>query len=294
MLYSCVQFTKTYSPTQTDAFSFCPRYWGFYRAGLKLRVIGYPEIAAIVGTAVAKGLECFYLMRRDGDPTDAVSIEQAAVTFGGRLKETALANGQRYVASANQSDWDAIDNNISLCLKTHAKRDPFVAYKVLEVEATGIDGDRPDLILADDAGPLVVDFKCKLTLRAEWVKKEFSKWRRSWQLHHYAVRRGISRFAVCLIAPHTRQGIIYETTTITPTLAMRWLADANQLWGEMAMSEGLRIEQLRGNTTHANEYGECVYWAEACSVGLDPSLMNLIQVERYKENSCPSPSSVIT
>lgn len=266
---------KSFSPTQTDAFSFCPRYWGFYRQKLKPKAIGYPEIAAITGSAVAAGLEVRY---RTGFVTGAVLPRALSVAAQGRLD--ALANGQRYVSAADQDKWEAMDGNVALLLKTHDKVDPFKDYTVVEVEQTGDDHDRPDLIVHDDIGLLVVDFKCKLTLKAEWVPKEQAKWRRAWQLHHYAIRRGISRFAVCLIAPHTRQGCHYEIVQVDERYAKLWQHDAAQLWAEMDFSVGLPLDQLRGNTSHANEYGECAYWAEACSHGMDPAMLtnNLIKV----------------
>ena len=197
-------------------------------------------------------------------------------------RDAALANGQRYVSAIDQDKWDAMGSNVELLLKTHAKCDPFKDYTVVEVEQTGDDHDRPDLIVRDDMGPLVVDFKCKLTLKSEWIKKEHAKWRRAWQLHHYAIRRGIKRFAVCLIAPHTRQGCHVEITQVDEGYTNLWLHDASILWAEMDFLKGLSVEQLRGNTSHSNEYGECAYWSEACSHGLDPALLasNLVQVER--------------
>ena len=266
---------KSFSPTQTDAFSFCPRYWGFYRQKLKPKAIGYPEIAAITGSAVAAGLEVRY---RTGFQTGAVIPRALTVAAEQRLQ--ALANGQRYVSAADQDKWEAIDSNVILLLETHNKRDPFKDYTVVEVEQTGDDHDRPDLIVRDDMGPLVVDFKCKLTLKAEWIPKEQAKWRRAWQLHHYAIRRGIARFAVCLIAPHTRQGCHYEIVQVDERYAKLWQQDAAQLWAEMDFAVGLPLDQLRGNTSHANEYGECAYWSEACSHGMDPVMLanNLVKV----------------
>lgn len=270
---------QSFSPTQTDAFSFCPRFWGFYRAGLKPKAIGYPEMAAMTGTAVAAGLEVFYLGVFYKEQLD---VQASAWVTLERLRQAALANGQRYVSASEQDKWDAMEANVALLLKTHAKADPFKDYTVVEVEQTGDDHDRPDLIVRDDIGLLVVDFKCKLTLKAEWVKKEHAKWRRSWQLHHYAIRRGISRFAVCLIAPHTRQGCHVEITQVDESYAKLWQQDAAQLWAEMDFAKGLPLDLLRGNTSHSNEYGECAYWSEACSYGLDPVMLknNLVQVER--------------
>ena len=258
--------------------------WGFYRQKLKPKAIGYPEIAAMTGSAAAVGLELFYTGRRINKDTLA---EQPACSVGARTylthaRDAALANGQRYVAASEQDKWDAMADNVALLLKTHAKCDPFKDYTVVAVEQTGDDHDRPDLIVRDDIGLLVVDFKCKLTLKAEWIPKEQAKWRRAWQLHHYAIRRGISRFAVCLIAPHTRQGCHYEIVQVDERYAKLWQQDAAQLWAEMDFSMGLPIDQLRGNTSHASEYGECQYWAEACSHGMDPAMLanNLVKVEK--------------
>ena len=269
---------QSFSPTQTDAYAFCPRYWGFYRAGLKPKRISYPEMAAITGTAVALGLQEFYEARKTGLYGPPNIVQDMLNVY----RNNALANGQRYVSTADQDEWDAMDSNVELLLKTHAKADPFQGYEVVAVEQTGEDHDRPDLIVRDDMGPLVVDFKCKLTLKAEWVKKEMAKWRRAWQLHHYAIRRGITRFAVCLIAPHTRQGCHVEITQVDEGYTKLWQHDAAILWAEMDFLKGLSVEQLRGNTSHSNEYGECAYWPEACSHGLDPALLasNLVQVER--------------
>lgn len=273
-----------YSPTQTDAYAFCPRYWGFYKANLKPRAIEYPEIAAIVGTAVAKGLETFYRIRREGDPIDAIAIEQAALTYADRLREAALAKGLRFVAGKDQDDWDSIPDNIVRCLRLHAKRDPFSTCQIVDVESVIEDGSgsRADLIVRDDFGLLVVDFKCKLKLRSEWVAKEQMKWRRSWQMHHYTITRGAARFAVVLIAPHTREGLKYETVNVHQGYAALWYQDATILWREMTIQATMPFESLRGNTSHSNEYGECVYWSEACNHGLDRSMMNLVQVERVK------------
>ena len=266
---------KSFSPTQTDAFSFCPRYWGFYRQKLKPKAILYPEMAAITGSATAKGLEVFYKER----PASLEATVTAAHIALQRGSLEALAEG-RYIAASEQDKWAAMADNVALLLKTHAKCDPFKDYTVVEVEQTGDDHDRPDLIVRDDIGLLVVDFKCKLTLKAEWVPKEQAKWRRAWQLHHYAIRRGIARFAVCLITPHTRRGCHYEIVQVDERYAKLWQQDAAQLWAEMDFAVGLPLDQLRGNTSHANEYGECAYWSEACSHGMDPAMLanNLIKV----------------
>lgn len=273
---------RTYSPTSTDAFAFCPRYWGFYRHRLKPKYIAYPEIASIVGTATAYGLETFYKARRDAIVPDPHIILEAGRLAANQAKSDALANGLRYVAAANQTDWDTIEASVALCLSTHAKHDPFKDYTVVAVEEEGEDRERPDLVVKDAAGLLVVDFKTKLKLRAEWVKKELMKWSRSWQLHHYAIRWHSTRFAVALIAPQTRQGVYYEITPVNPAYAELWKRDAAQLWNEMNFSHDVSLYDLRGNTSHANEYGECVYWNEACSVGMDQAVVesNLVQIER--------------
>ena len=234
---------------------------------------------------MAKGLETLYLGRLEtiALPSELSPIvSKAALDTASAQRLAALAYGQRYVSASVQDKWDAIDSNVELLLKTHAKCDPFKEYQVVEVEQTGDDHDRPDLIVEDEQGKLVVDFKCKLTLKSEWIPKEHAKWRRAWQLHHYAIRRGIKRFAVCLIAPHTRQGCHVEITQVDEGYAQLWLHDASILWAEMDFLKGLSVEQLRGNTSHENIYGECQYWSEACSHGLDPALLtsNLVQVER--------------
>jgi hypothetical protein len=239
-------------------------------------------MAAMTGTAVAAGLELYYRQRQRGFTVmdDPILTHALAIAASNRLNS--LANNQRYVSASDQDKWDAMGSNVELLLKTHAKCDPFKDYTVVEVEQTGDDHDRPDLIARDDLGLLVVDFKCKLTLKSEWIKKEHAKWRRSWQLYHYAIRRGISRFAVCLIAPHTRQGCHVEMTQVDEGYAKLWQHDAAQLWAEMDAAQDLPLETLRGNTSHSNEYGECAFWPEACSHGLDKALLasNLVQVER--------------
>ena len=271
---------RTFSPTATDTYSFCPRAWGFYRDRLKPRCIGYPEIAAIVGTAVAAGLEAFYKSRQISQPINAGVIVTAAQAVAAERRTEALAGGLRYVSANEQDKWDAIDENVALCLRVHEKADPFKDYDVAAVEVSDVHKGRADLVLKDDHGLLVVDFKCKLTLRSEWIKKEQAKWRRSWQLHHYTITRHAPRFAVALIAPHTRAGVVYEITPLNPAYATLWISDASKLWAEMDYYKDLPFEHLRGNTSHANEYGECAYWNEACSHGMDPAMLanNLIKV----------------
>jgi len=275
---------RTYSPSSTDAFSFCPRYYGFYRARLKPRAIEYPEIAAIVGTAAAAGLEVFYKARQLNQPIDPVVCTTVALNVAQAEMTAALANGARYVTIKERERWDGIPQSVESVLATHRRVDPFRAYTVEGVEETSEFHDRTDLILRDGHGLLVVDFKSKLTLIAEWVKKEQTKWARSWQLHHYAITRGADRFATALICPRTRQGVYYEVVQVDPRYKQLWLRDAVRLWSEMDSVQDTPLEGLRGNTSHSNEYGECVYWGEACSFGLDPAQMtaNLVQVERPK------------
>jgi hypothetical protein len=280
-----IEQVKTFSPSATDAYSFCPRYWGFYRARLKPRVITYPEIAAIIGTSVAAGLEVVYKARMIGQSLDSIVYTTVAQTVAKAEMTAALAGGVRYVSIKDRDTWDNVLETVESVLALHARVDPFKAYIVESVEETGDFHDRTDLILRDQNGQrLVVDFKVKLTLRAEWIKKEQAKWARSWQQHHYAITRGTDRFAVALLCPKTRQGVYYEIVQVEPGYKLLWLRDAVQIWGEMDRVSNWSLEQLRGNTSHANEYGECSFWTDACSHGLDEAQMtaNLVQVERVK------------
>lgn len=275
---------QTFSPSQTDAYSFCPRYWWFYRNRFRVRYIAYPEIAAIIGTATAAGLEAFYKARQAGQTLDPIVVDTVAHGVAHAECKASLAGGLRYVTTKDQGEWEAIESNVSLLLKTHLKADPFKDYEVLAVEDTSDFHDRSDLILRDEHGLLIVDFKTRLKLTTEWdrLKKEQQKWARSWQLHHYAITRGATRFAAALITPRIRPGVVYEIVQVNHDYAKMWLKDAVQLWGEMAEHKDCSLYDLRGNTSHANEYGECLYWGEACSHGLDTDLMqaNLVQIER--------------
>src|SRR3990167_3257042 len=125
---------QSFSPTQTDAYAFRPRYWGFSRAGLKPKCIGYPEMAAITGTAVAKGLEAYYnfaKQRRSFINGEHEVVLRAAMNTALEQRLAALANGQRYVSAADQDKCDAMDSNVELLLKTPAKTDPFKGYDVV-------------------------------------------------------------------------------------------------------------------------------------------------------------------
>jgi hypothetical protein len=276
---------RTFSPSQTQAFSECPRLWGFHKARLKPRVIGYAEIAAIIGTSVAAGLEVYYKARMIGQHIDSIVYTTVAQNVAQLEMTAALAEGARYVSIKDRDAWDNVLATVEGTLALHAKVDPFKAYIVESVEETGDFHDRTDLILREQNGQrLVVDFKVKLTLKAEWIKKEQAKWARSWQQHHYAITRGTDRFAVALLCPKTRQGVYYEIVQVEPGYKKLWLRDAVQIWGEMERVSNFPLEQLRGNTSHANEYGECLFWTDACSNGLDSAQMtaNLVQVERVK------------
>jgi len=275
---------RSFSPSQTQDYSFCPRYWGLRKANYKPRGIEYPEIAAMVGTSVAAGLEVFYKARRINQPVEPSVCTTVALDVAKVEMTAALANGARYVTIKERDRWERIPESVESVLTTHRRVDPFRGYTVESVEESGAFHDRTDLILRDERGILVVDFKTKLNLVAEWVKKEQSVWARSWQLHHYAITRGADRFAAALICPRTRQGVYYEIIQVDPRYKQLWLRDAVRLWAEMEVHEHSSLEQLRGNTSHSNEYGECTYWSEACSVGLDSAHMtaNLVQIERPK------------
>lgn len=278
---------RIYSPSQTESHILCPMLRVLQQEGWRRATIGRKELGGLLGSAVGVGMNTYNAFRLAGQtvspsglgiPTS--SCVRTALDSLREDKEDLLASGQK-IGDWDVAQWNALEARVTRGVTKAIEQDPLPPdWRILDVEYEIPDSGRSriDLAVHDGAGPMVIDYKTKLTLDAKYRDKEIARYRRSWQMFHYVYFYGkhagvaIQRYGIVLIVLEPRFSIELLTFSVDPIVLQRWEQFARLAWQEMAVTEG-EHNPVRGQTKCRDEYGECEMVMGCWEYNLEEDLM---------------------
>lgn len=290
---------KIYSPTQTDAFAFCPQYREWYKQGWQPRIADKPMIARWLGVAMAVGQEHYYSERAKlsaastyttSAEASLASLEGLVATFrgvGGVVEESLLMG---------------LPSAITKVFQTYPDLDPIPAnWEIVAVEHafTEYGNARADLLVRTPSGLTVVDWKWKRELyvksgetRDQARGRTLMEYDHFWNMYHYVwALQQTATEPVALeyyigLGELSPRKVTLQKFQVSPKEIDVWVQDAKTLWWEMGQVDN-ELWRVRGNVSHGNKYGKCMFY-DVCVLGnKDESWLpaKFVQIARRKEST---------
>lgn len=266
-----------FSPSQTDLWHECPVKRQLSRAGFYSTIVSHSELAALLGSAIAAGVEEYHAWlvgrpeaNQEIAPTSLVqgATTQAGMTVTARLQEWTAA-GRRipdWDRPYTEQLWNRATNATAAYIAARPIRPEWV---VVAVEHVLPSGSRLDLGVRAPLGPLVLDLKTKLTLNAHLRDRVVEEYEISPQLYHYAWEWGHE-----LGEPVRHAGILLFILEPKPTVELveipidacaleTWRQSSERAWLDMeAEDAGERLALQRRRSCHTG-FGRCGFY-RAC------------------------------
>lgn len=265
-----------YSPSQTETWLRCPILRALkYQDGWTPRWVEQRDVSAVLGLAFAKGAEVLNRSRQQGRLPDLASAEQAARQHAIDIIDGWTRAG-RIVPDRFGPQLDAMADRAGRAILSYAKADPIPHdWPILGVERRyppELGSAQPDLEV-EDHGRAPIDYKVKLTLKADYRDREIARYRNSWQLYHYAwLPPRADHYYIVLVVCEPRFSAELLRFDIHPEWMARWEASAPRVWQQMHREdEGLAMPWMAAK--HADEYGECEMYRACFECMYDPGLM---------------------
>lgn len=297
---------KVYSPSSTATWMRCPMMRALGQEGWIGKYAAKKDYAATLGQGFAAGVAIYNNIRFEHEqggaklpPRDATaraSIIEACVESAKRLMDERLKEMQDIGLIMDDSDGyvDKLAGRCTKAVSTYIATDPIPdSWRVVAAEkdfGVAYGGARADLVVRDETGLAVVDYKSKLTLKAEYRHKTISEYGNSHQMLHYAWAGGetygepIHKYYIGLAVLEPRWAFDLVPYPVHPESLATWLKASQRAWMDMEAEEvGDKVPWMAAD--HSDRFGMCQYY-KACFVHhYDPNLMkqDYLQVERIKQ-----------
>ncbi len=287
---------KVYSPSSTTTWMRCPMMRALSREGWQPKMLAKKDWSALLGQGFAAGVGIYNNLRQEWERGGAQAPQRDAATRADLIRacsdaavkivqqktEDMLAAGLN-AGDDDQGYQDKLEARIRKALASYITADPIPdSWRIVEAEKDfGEDygNARADLVARDTNGGLViVDYKSKLTLAAQYRNKTIQEYANSHQMFHYAwsgeetYSEPISTYYIGLAVLEPRWAFDLIAFPVSPESLGVWLQSARVVWGNIEREEaGQVVPWLSAN--HSDNFGQCPYY-KACFVHhYDPSLM---------------------
>lgn len=265
------------SPSQTVEWLTCPvKRWLNYSLGVKPRRLSKGDIAAIAGRGFAKGMEVW---NQTQDKDAAVKAAQTEVV---KNKEEIVSQG-RVVPDWDLAYFVAVDSRVEKAVSKYMDDDPLpqhgLSIEDVELSLPEHGNARIDVGARDVAGNLVViDYKYKARLVAEYRQKELDRYQNSWQQYHYAWGYGdlkkevVASYYICLVVGEPKFSATLHEYPVHPESLEAWKVSAERVWTQMEW-EDRGISSPWMVAVHEDRFGPCPYQAACFTHRWDMPLM---------------------
>lgn len=276
--YAAPPVTTRYSPSSTEAWLACPVKYALRKGGWTPRRAGKRELAAILGTAFAAGVNTWKAGEQAGlaaNPGLCASVAEGTATR--MLAE--LAEAGIHIGAGDTAQRDRVARRAGDAVRNIIAHDPIPPqWKVLDVEriipAWG--NCRIDLGLESPLGVVVWDWKSKLTSDPKWLPRDVERWRLSEQRFHYScayadfLGRPVYAFYVGLVVLEPFRTHVLPFVN-DPGDLQRWEHGRARTWKAMeADRDGAPPWPA---AAHETVYGPCEYVGACFESQDDPTLM---------------------
>lgn len=285
---------KVYSPSQTISFDTCPLLRQTeYGDNWKVKIAGKPQIAAMMGTAMAAGIADYYRPKCGQKATHDSPTQSLLHSWDYETKHFCNSGGVLEDEVINR-----LPPLMTKALDYYMTHDPVpTTWEILGVEYSLPESGyaRPDLIVRiPGLGIAPVDHKWKESLYVRYNETKESARQRTlleykddWKMLHYcwAIQRHFGepclQYVLILgeLTPSSR--LSSQRFEVNEEVLLGWEASAQQHWQDMQdVDAGVRVPAMA--TKHETKYGPCPFYLGGQFACLRPELLhfNFIQVER--------------
>lgn len=290
---------QIYSPSSREDFSFCNRSWYLRKKGYTPRIISYPELCGMGGSAIGKAQEVWNLALMAGTVPSVEDLVTVGIEELGKEYSKQVGYGRTIGVAKDKGFLDSLPALVELGIRMLYRDNPLKQYAILAAELAYPDAGnaRIDvLVKQSDERRIVLDYKCKFgpSFKIEYLEDEFKKHFQGEQRLTYTKLTNTDMFGIILIVlqPTDKNRrkidpfVAMETSFVTDQEKQVWLRDA-QLFTPL-MDQTLLIPSpalVPGKTfPHANQYGPCKYEDACLRYALDPDMMSLDYIQINKEN----------
>lgn len=278
--------SAVFSPSQTATWARCPMMRALRAEGWVSKYAKKKDLAAIVGTCVAAGLGVYNNLRKEheqqGTALDRKAASLAAMGSAFSVLEQQmeeLRNSGRII-DVEDLYVEQMRDRIGKGVTTYIAKEPIPpTWRIIDVERPFPDhgNARPDLVVRDDLGLAIVDWKSKVQLKEYYRNKTIQEYANSHQMYHYAwagqevYGESIGRYYIGLIVlePFSVELVPFP---IHQEQLLMWEQSARQIWHYMAKED--RGESLPYmSPTHQDQFGPCEYTDACFKYRLDADLM---------------------
>ncbi len=301
--------TKIFSPSQTERAMSCPMKNALHNEGWRTRKTGPGLLPMEVGKAIAAGLGVYNNIRKgiesSGRQIDTIDAKlkadyaKTAMDVGFTLLNRGMDEIEKlgYLLGANSEEYSkTIKDRIGKSLTGYINNDPISPkYRIVDVERTygpEYGNARPDLVIEDDFGLAVVDYKTKSAYTPKYRTED--NYAESHQMKHYCrfgsdiYNRPVQRFYICQIV--TIDGkVTLKPYEYAPEALDLWYQATVPFWQYMEKVEkGEELPWMAAN--HEDKYGPCPFQRACFTHRFDNDLMKSDYILVEKEPDVQSNS----
>lgn len=260
---------RVFSPSATKDFLTCPLYWHLRRTGMQPRRLGKKGLSGILGTSFSAGVAAYNLARKEGIEATPARVanygDLAASVVRQHLKEADDA-GLVTTGSIDIPFRNSLEDRARKLIKTYAEQDPLPPqWRVEDVELTMDEAGycRLDVGLQSDLGPVVVDYKTKVSYDTKYADRDRDDWRDSEQRFHYSYFYGQRKgqptwqFAICLVILEPKPRVLLIPFVNNQEVLERWYRGRLLTWSRMEASLDLALEDQEMAGEHSTRFGPC-------------------------------------
>lgn len=257
------------------------------------------DYAAILGASFAAGVGAYYNFRKE-HVANGLIVGDMNRTYAGtiamglarRIMDLQLERLNDRTHDDPDGYREKMGTRLDKAISRFVAADPIPdAWEIVDIEKEFPEhgNSRADLIIRDDMGLAVVDFKMKVTLVAAYREKTIDEFNESEQKYHYAMAAGetygepVQRFYIGLVvAEPFRVSLIPQA--VNQESLQHWRASRERVWALMHEEEqGHAVPFMAA--VHHDRFGRCPYYDACFTHRLDPSLMTLSYMKEVKDES---------
>jgi len=278
-----------------------------YNEGWRTRKTGPGLLPMEVGKSIAAGLGVYNNIRKgiesSGRQIDTIDAKlkadyaKTAMDVGFTFLSRGMSEIEKlgYILGNGAEDYiKTIKDRIGKSVTSYINNDPLSPkWRIVDVERTygpEYGNARPDLVIEDDFGLAVVDYKTK---SAPYTPKyrNGDDYSESHQMKHYCrfgrdmYGRPVQRFYICQIVT-TDGKVTLKPYEYSPEALDLWYQATAPFWAYMERVEnGSELPWMASN--HETKYGPCEFQRACFSHRFDQDLMKSDYIQVEKDNDTP-------
>lgn len=277
---------KVYSPSQTAKFCKCPILREFEREGWIQKEVSSRDYAAALGSAFAAGVGVYNSLAKNRALTEPVITLRTCLDVATSVLKQRVHDweklGLTFSTGSEQNGLNDIYPRLEKAIKGYlAKPQLPKGWEIVSVEEDlGEEAGhaRPDLIIRDEMGLAVLDYKYRTRLPAEYRVKTLQEFAHTTQMMHYAhfvgqhYQEPISRFYIGLAVGEPRFLFDLVPYPVHEETLKVWYQTTQPVWKLMEETDaGERPPSMAAE--HSDRFGRCPMYKACFESHFDPYLM---------------------